>query len=256
MAAAAATTVWGVGYANVDLDALRPAGSPTVTPTSRESVPGPLSAGAEPSPSVAAGSGGGRGGTRSTPPAGPTTAAPTQVHVPQRASGRLVTVPGRAGSPAPGRKVVYRLEIEAGLPFVGSEVARTVQRTLLDRRGWQGVEGVSFERTDGPAPIRLILASPSLTDELCRPLVTLGRLSCRVGERVVLNAMRWVTGIPAYAGRLDEYRSYMVNHEMGHALGRGHVFCPAAGALAPVMMQQTKGLGACRPNAWPALSHG
>jgi hypothetical protein len=43
----------------------------------------------------------------------------------------------------------------------------------------------------------------------------------------------------------------MVNHEVGHVLGRGHAFCPAAGAPAPVMVQQTKGVAPCRPNPWP-----
>ena len=38
---------------------------------------------------------------------------------------------------------------------------------------------------------------------------------------------------------------------MGHFLGLGHVECPAEGAPAPVMMQQSKGLNGCRANPWP-----
>jgi hypothetical protein len=67
----------------------------------------------------------------------------------------------------------------------------------------------------------------------------------------VVNAMRWQRGADAYAGRLADYRDYVVNHEVGHALGRGHVGCPGRGQPAPVMMQQTKGVGACLPSAWP-----
>jgi hypothetical protein len=43
----------------------------------------------------------------------------------------------------------------------------------------------------------------------------------------------------------------VVNHETGHWLGLGHAGCPGRGRLAPVMMQQSKGLGGCRFNPFP-----
>ena len=96
----------------------------------------------------------------------------------------------------------------------------------------------------------IILASPALTDSLCAPLLTLGRYSCAQSGRAVLNAERWRSGAPSYAS-LTRYRTYMINHEVGHLLGRGHAYCSAGGAPAPLMAQQTKGVAPCRPNPWP-----
>ena len=66
----------------------------------------------------------------------------------------------------------------------------------------------------------------------------------------MLNVRRWDHGAADFSD-LGTYRTYLVNHEVGHGLGRGHVGCPASGAPAPVMMQQTKSTGACVPNGWP-----
>lgn len=188
--------------------------------------------------------------TRGPTPDRTTAAAP----VPPSASGRLAVVAGRAGPSGPGRTLTYRLEIEDGLPVDRAAIAEQVHRVLTDPRGWQPIEGVAFARTDGGAEVRLVIASPALVDRLCYPLDTGGWLSCRNGDRVILNALRWATGVPAYAGHLDEYRAYLVNHEVGHVLGHSHVPCPSTGAPAPVMMQQTKGIGACRRNPWPSVA--
>jgi hypothetical protein len=186
----------------------------------------------------------------------PATAKPaTAAVIPDSASGRLATVPGEVPAVGPGTTISYRLEIEAGLPLDGPAIAAQVQRTLTDPRGWEPIEHVAFARTTGPASFELILASPALVDKLCYPLDTIGQLSCRNGDKVILNAQRWATAVPWYAGHLEDYRAYLVNHEVGHRLGHGHKTCPAPGAPAPVMVQQSKSLYGCTANPWPSVAY-
>ena len=130
-------------------------------------------------------------------------------------------------------------------------IARTVDGVLAHPRGWTAVLARSLRRVDSDPAIHVRLASPQTADKLCAPLDTGGRLSCRSGDLVVLNAWRWVNGAAAYANDLAAYRRYMVNHEFGHALGNGHKPCPGPGKPAPVMVQQTKGLEGCTANPWP-----
>ncbi|GEP35435.1 hypothetical protein NSZ01_32030 [Nocardioides szechwanensis] len=147
----------------------------------------------------------------------------------------------------------YTVEVEAGLPFAVDDVANVVDATLSDRRrGWSATGSHQMRRVGGGAVLRILLASPATTDRLCSPLETEGRLSCRNGQLVVLNAWRWANGTQGYEGQLPKYRRYVINHEVGHALGYPHVPCPGSGLPAPVMLQQTIGLEGCLPNPWPA----
>lgn len=157
-----------------------------------------------------------------------------------------------ATSPAAIGATTYRVEVEEGLPFGTAAVARFVDRVFADPRGWSDNTDHGLSRVDGEADLRIVLATPQTADELCAPLVTRGRLSCRNGSDVVINAWRWQYGSDSYEGRVTAYRRYVVNHETGHALGFPHTTCPGVGRPAPVMVQQTKDLEGCDPNPWPA----
>jgi hypothetical protein len=166
-------------------------------------------------------------------------------------SGEFDVMPGSL--PAPGRGPVrtVRVEVERGLPVEGARFASFVLATLNDDRGWGHDGAMTFARTDGDAPIVVVLASPETSAQLCGDLRTDGTLSCRNGPRVVLTFHRWVNATDEYADNITGYRQYVVNHEVGHALGYGHERCPDAGEPAPVMQQQTLGLKGCTQNSWP-----
>ena len=169
--------------------------------------------------------------------------------------GRLEVVPGRSDAVGGGGLRTYVVEAEGGLGVDVTAFALAVEQTLADPRSWASGGRRAVQRVDGDdadeADVRVALASPQTADGLCAPLRTNGRYSCANGDRAVINAARWQTGASAYEGELEAYRDYLVNHEVGHVLGFGHVDCPAAGAVAPVMLQQTIGLQGCLPGAWP-----
>lgn len=171
--------------------------------------------------------------------------------VPEQGSGEFAIVSGVVGPHGDGEVSTYRVEVEAEVPVRPGSFGRLVDRILADRRGWTADGTTALQRIDGPSPtMRILLATPATTDRLCQPLQTSGRLSCRNGQLVVINAWRWVNGAQTHA-RLAGYRRYLINHEVGHALGNGHMSCPAPGRPAPVMLQQTKSLEGCTPNSWP-----
>lgn len=179
----------------------------------------------------------------------PRTAAPPAI--PEVGSGDLIVATGASSLVGTGPLTTYTVEVERELPLSTEAVANTIDRVLADRRGWTATGRHSLQRTDGPSDVRVVVTTPETTDELCAPLDTEGRLSCRNDDLVVLNAWRWVNGAPAFADDLTKYRRYLISHEFGHALGNSHEDCPEDGALAPVMMQQTKGVAGCEPNPWP-----
>lgn len=175
--------------------------------------------------------------------------------------GFLVVKPPNSGASDADKKkrsgtlVRYSVEIESGLKSRARALSEITDQVLQDRRhGWGSDGSRNFQRVANAstANIRVVLASPATVDSRCATigLFTAGSFSCWDGSRAMINLDRWKEGATDF-NSLDLYRRYVINHEVGHGLGFGHLSCPSAGALAPLMMQQTKTTGACKPNAWP-----
>lgn len=193
---------------------------------------------------------------RPTPTATPRrTPKPRRVVVPATGPGtyRPAQVDARAASSA-GRLIRFDVKVEDNLNVDPNQAARIIAGVLNDKRSWRGRGQVRFELVSGEdsdrSELHAYIVTPGTTDRLCAPLATQGEVSCQNGNRVVLNAKRWQLGAKSYGRDLDNYRRYLVNHEFGHYIGYGHVDCPGRGKLAPIMLQQTKGLDGCRKNPW------
>jgi len=142
-------------------------------------------------------------------------------------------------------KIRYTTNVDSDVEYSAKQFRKEVRAYLADPHGWKS-EGYVFVNSSSP-DVEIHLSSPrTLESTGCHD----GTLSCAEmnGRHMYLNSMRWTQGAPASKLPLNKYRQYMVTHEMGHILGRDHVRCPGAGQPAPLMMQQTRGIGTCSPN--------
>ena len=170
------------------------------------------------------------------------------------------TVPGTDAQVGQGTAKVftYTVEIEDGVDTTGyggdEGFAQMVTQTLGNPKSWIHNPQFAFVRMDdtseGTPDFRVSLASPMTVREGCGYEIEL-EASCynpsyfpvnggEIEQRVLLNEARWVRGAVPFQGDVGSYRQYLVNHEVGHAMGyQHHEPCDENGGLAPVMMQQT-----------------
>ena len=190
------------------------------------------------------------------PTATATAPAAAETYVEQGA-GTLSVVDGGSDVYGTGPLKRFIVEVEDGIDVDGATFAAAVTETLGDPRSWGSGGRMSVQRVGaaeaaaGQFEFRVALVSPGSMERYCPGVGTGGYTSCRYGDRAVINLARWSTAVPDYQGDIATYRQYVVNHEVGHALGNGHQPCPGPGQLAPVMQQQTLGLQGCLKNAWP-----
>lgn len=154
-----------------------------------------------------------------------------------------------------GPVVTWTAEVDPATGRAVDAVLPVLAAALDDpARGWTARGERRLQRIDDPATadVRVVLATPAVVDRFCavQGLDTAGIFSCWDGRRAMLNLGRWDEGAPGFDD-VGTYRTYLVNHEVGHGLGHDHVDCPAAGQSAPIMLQQTRSTRDCRPNGWP-----
>ena len=153
-------------------------------------------------------------------------------------------VPGAMPQVGQGTAKVFRytVEVENGIDptmFGGDDAfAEMVDQTLGNPKGWTHNPQFAFVRIDNGKPdFRISLVSPVTVRERLRLRIPAGDvllqpgLRCRTGEaRVFINEARWVRGAVPFEGDVGSYRQYVINHEVGHAIGYvRHEPCEQAG---------------------------
>jgi Protein of unknown function (DUF3152) len=165
-------------------------------------------------------------------------------------------VPGATPQVGQGTAKVFRytVEVENGIDAAmyggDNAFAEMVDQTLANPKGWTHNPQFAFVRIDGNAgakpDLRISLVSPVTVRDGCGYEFRL-ETSCYNPvygpdrqARVFINEARWVRGAVPFEGDVGSYRQYVINHEVGHAIGYvRHEPCEQQGGLAPVMMQQT-----------------
>lgn len=141
----------------------------------------------------------------------------------------------------------YATVVDRDVDYDPRQFANEIAVYLADPDGWRS-RGVTFTRVADVSKAHVVIhLTPASKMKAigCEP-----HLSCAEsnGRTIHLNAMRWGEGARASKLPLKAYRQYMVTHELGHILGYDHTTCPGPGLPAPIMIQQTLGLGECKPN--------
>lgn len=159
----------------------------------------------------------------------------------------------------------FRIAVESNVADAEiAEFTRMVDLTLGDSRSWIAGKQVRFQRVaDGqPYDFTIHLVTRDTAHKMCGTSGLdirqngIPYTSCQQTRKVIINLDRWRLSIPDYVKAgipLHNYRQYVINHEVGHELGRGHESCPGKGQPAPTMFRQTLGLHGCTANAWPYL---
>jgi hypothetical protein len=124
-------------------------------------------------------------------------------------------------------------------------------RAILQRSGWNQhfkLEEVDPQSKEFDISIGLLSRAEMEQSDSGRPeyypdgtRIYFSRTWLRTPRVIEIDETNWTEGVKQSNLSVEDYRDYVINHEMGHALGYDHDTC-APGKQCPIMYQMTRGL--------------
>jgi hypothetical protein len=156
----------------------------------------------------------------------------------------VLSEPDRPTKPVAAAVTVFappKVLVDPDVDVDKAEVEAYVAHLANDPRGW---------RADlDHATVRIVRAGTNGTQRMPGHIA----MAWPTEHRFTLSDEAWNVLGPKFAavgGTLDEQRTWVLLHELGHMLGHPHIECPGSGP-APVMRAVSYDLDGCSYNVWP-----
>ena len=142
--------------------------------------------------------------------------------------------------------------------FISTSPEIFIKKILNDSRGWRKYKYKfkQIDRINDPRVIKMKFTNDAGMEKLYgKDFMHLSVYDKGINT-ITFNMNNWLDGGKSEM-EIKAYRTYVINHEVGHALGiMKHPDCPfpEGGKPASVMQQMTKGpvhIKPCLPNCWP-----
>ncbi len=185
-------------------------------------------------------------GSSVLPPSGSSVPASSPAARPTDSTLSYSTTTVKAPS-GPGQTHDYIVAVEKGVDLKANTVAKTISKTLKDKRSWTGGGDARFAlvKDAATAEFTIAIVSKETASNTCG-----GSAVCWSNSTVVIDASRWDKPPATYQGKKADFQRYLINHGVGFALGNKVYPCMQPGSKANVMQPQDIDLAGCKRNPW------